>query len=502
MDTSEDKIYQGINFTSLKKELTVQKLWRKRTWKEILKHFVTALIFGTLGSFIDIGTDGLTAKSFITGANYTKWVKNLSDPANHDDCVHTGRFTSFNPGPEIEYEEIVCFEQDPIWGWMTVVFIFLPGYITVLLVTDIIMEMQGKTSHTYRALLSSCMILPCVILFPLALILVKFVCLINPGSEWKRLNARITGLEGAWESACQSILTLFIIFTRADRQPSNVQIASLIASFAMLTKAAIADYLSPKQPMELKEELKATANLLPLFLSNGVFKVLSVAITITCLRYIGIAVFLGQMVIFSFSGFNFLRHKASCCPKRLTVLDGGDPDMTSLRLKEDGRATKRQNLESCVFTNLTWGIFHLVVLTSIVSAANSNPDSLNYAVTELDFSNTTGNLEFSTNSSMQNQSEISPSRVQSVHFSRRPGLVENLPLLNGLYVGIVSAMAINAFLFYFQMWKPMVEEEGESRLTTDNQQGDDEEGEQETDVYRMFHVSHFRWKEEMGKRRD
>ena len=125
--TSGDTIYQGINFSGLRRELSVQKLWRERTWKEILRNFVTALIFGALGSFIDISTDGLTAKSFISGANYTKWVKNLSDPANHDDCVHTGRFTSFNPGPHIEFEQILCFEQDPMWGQATILFIILPG---------------------------------------------------------------------------------------------------------------------------------------------------------------------------------------------------------------------------------------------------------------------------------------------------------------------------------------------------------------------------------------
>ena len=62
----EEKIYH----------LTVQKLWRERTWREILKHFLAALVFGALGNVIDIGTDGLTAKSFITGANYTNRVKN------------------------------------------------------------------------------------------------------------------------------------------------------------------------------------------------------------------------------------------------------------------------------------------------------------------------------------------------------------------------------------------------------------------------------------------
>ena len=41
-----------------------------------MKHFLAALVFGALGNVIDIGTDGLTAKSFITGANYTNRVKN------------------------------------------------------------------------------------------------------------------------------------------------------------------------------------------------------------------------------------------------------------------------------------------------------------------------------------------------------------------------------------------------------------------------------------------
>ena len=124
----------------LKRELTLQKLWRERTWKEILRHFVTALIFGTLGSFIDIGTDGFTAESFISGTNYTKRVDNLSDLANHNDCVHTGRFITFNPGPEIEYEEIVCFEKDPIWGWVTVAFMISPGFFFAGLVAAIIMD--------------------------------------------------------------------------------------------------------------------------------------------------------------------------------------------------------------------------------------------------------------------------------------------------------------------------------------------------------------------------
>ena len=101
-----------------------------------------------------------------------------------------------------------------------------------------------------------------------------------------------------------------------------------------------------------------------------------------------------------------------------------------------------------------WGIFHVIILTSLVAAANSD---LNYTVTD--------DLDLSKKLTEQNQSM---SRVQSGHISKRPGLVENLPLLNGLYVGILSAMATNAVLFYFQMWRPMVEEEEvEQRKSTE-----------------------------------
>ena len=443
--TSGDKIYQGINFTALKNELTIQKLWRERTWKGILRHFFIALIFGTLGSFIDIGTDGLTAKSFIKGANYTKWVKNLSEPENHDDCVHTGRFTSFNPGPKIDYEEIVCFEQDPMWGWATVALIFFPGLFSAYEVSRIIMDARGKRSYFCHLLLYACLAFPCLIIFPVVLIIVKVVCLINPGPEWKRTNTRITGIEGSWESKCQTILTLFIIFTRADRQPSSVQIASLVASLAMITKTSIAEYLSPKQPLKLKDELKATAILLPLFLSNAVFKVLSVAITFTCLRYIAFAVvglvFFGDLVLMT------LQKKASCCSERFTLLDE-DHRIAPLHVRND----------------IIWGFSNLIVLTSSVIAANINPDSLNYTVTDLGFLNY---LEFSNNSTMQNESDINISRIQSSQISKRPGLVDNLPLLNGLYVGILAAMAINATLFYFQMWKPLEEEELVEQRTSD-----------------------------------
>ena len=72
----------------------VEKLWHRRTWSEIFRHFVTALVISVLPTFFDMYTDAFTAKSFIQGANYTKFVTNLSDPAFHENCIHVGRYTN------------------------------------------------------------------------------------------------------------------------------------------------------------------------------------------------------------------------------------------------------------------------------------------------------------------------------------------------------------------------------------------------------------------------
>ena len=405
---SEDKIYGGVNFSAVKRELSIQKLWRERTWKEILRHFFVALIFGALGSFVDIGTDGFTAKSFISGTNYTKWVKNLSNLANHNDCVVT-----FNPDPEIEFQEIVCFEQDPIWGWVTVMFMIYPGFYLSIFVGRCIKDARGLSSFWDKLLLvaSCCMAVPC---FLLVFTLVKVVRLINPGPEWKRVNTRMTGME-SFESTYQTILALFIIFTRADRHPSDMQLASLVASLAMITKTAIAEQLSLKQPMKLMDELKATATLFPLFFSNAVFKVLSAAIILTCLKVL--AFFVIVVFVLVPPGLRALKKKTGCCPKRF-VVGRGVNRMTSLWLEEDSKATKRQNTESCVAYEVIYGILLLTFLPSLVAAANTRPDLFMFI-----------------------------------------GIVDNLRLLNGLFLGILAAMALNAVLFYLQMWKPMVEEE-------------------------------------------
>ena len=447
-----DKIYDGINFSAMRGEFTIQKLWRERTWKQILGHFFVALVFGALGSFIDIGTDGFAAKSFIHGANYTKRVTNLSDPANHENCVRTGFFTSLDQGlgPKVENEEIVCFEKDLVWGWVTVALMFVPpGFVMAVDSAKAIVEKKLCLEICLRFLL----ILPSIALFPFVLLVVKLVSLVNPGLEWKKVNARITGYEGSWESSLQMILTLFIISTRADRVPSSIQIASLVASIVMITKTAIANHLSPKQPMKLEDEVKATLGLLPLFLTNGAFKLLSLAVIITCLRGWSFPLYFSVLSV-DFAIRQFL-NKRNCYGLKPVVEDEPLLHMTTLQLKGVSTATKKDKVESCLRFNIYWGVCHFIVLTSLVVALNFNQDCLNY--NPWDFSGSNDTIDSQVDTFLRGNTQQQLFGIGS----QRSGLVDNLPLLNGLYIGILASMALNAVLFYLQWWKPAQEEEKE-----------------------------------------
>ena len=482
-----DKIYEGYNFSQLGRELTVDNLWHSRSRGDIFKHMRTALIISCIPTFYDLFTDSFAAKKFIQGTNYTKFVNNLSDPAFHEHCIHVGRFTSFHPEPEIVYEEISCFEKDPIWGAVTVLLILLPGVNFASVVSRIISEVMQSKSPISGVALLLLLLIPAMLMFPLILILVKLVGLVNPGPEWKKITTGITSMEGEWESALQLLLTLFIIFTRADRRPAWWQYASLIASLVLVTKTSIARHLLGKQ-MSTKDEVKTTASLLLLFLSNGVFKIFSLAISLALLRHWGFLVSFGFPVAFlGCIGCSKWRHLRAGCFGHLT----------QLHFQIGFIKTDKQRLENCVFNNIVWISVHTLVLTGMVIFANWFPDTYVYNWDDLfgqseDNSDTTTKTTLSLINSTVDPSkatffttitEDSESLGETVLHSFFAGyklssraLVQNLQLLNGLFAGILCTMALHVGLFYFQTWKPFQEKEEEEKEKKEGEGKEEKEG--------------------------
>ena len=228
-DDGSDQSSNQISWKSLSSEIR-QSVF---TWE----NFFTVLTFGFLPSLFDFGTDYLQAVNFLWGSNYTKQVANQTDFGN---CSHMGRYTSFaGPTPEIVYDDISCFEVDERWGYATLGIIHLPGF---RVAGWSYLEARNKGSSMLTSLGILGIFTICVPLFPLLVVVLKVVAMTRPGPEIKKICDEVVIIEGVWESTLQLLLNMFIIFSRADRRPSTVQLASTFTSLLLIVKTAIADF--------------------------------------------------------------------------------------------------------------------------------------------------------------------------------------------------------------------------------------------------------------------
>ena len=119
--------------------------------------------------------------------------------------------------------------------------------------------------------------------------------------------------------------------------------------------------------------------------------------------------------------------------------------------------------------NIFWMTLHTIVLTSlVVILANVSPETYIFhwygasTDTFLSTNNKTRSHLNTTNFSLSNPRSTGSHLLQDLfggHKLSSRALVQNLPLLNGLYVGILSAMGVHVVLFFFQMWKPFRQKE-------------------------------------------
>ena len=434
-DTSSPR----IDFKVLRDEFSFDKIWRSRAFGNICSHFAQVLLIGLIPSFFDLVTDSLNAKNFILGNYYIKHIHNMSE-FDKDSCTHVGTYIRYrNPEklnisedisnsrfltdleiPEVVFEEVSCFEVDPTWGWLTFSFILLPGFgLTLNIAILINHHTSGKKGW---ALIPLIMPFACA-LFPVLLVVVKIITLVNPGSEWEKVVNSITAIEGRWESSFQLILTLFIILSRADRTPSSQQYASLVASLLMIVKVNTANFVK-EDPSE--NERQRTITLVPLFLTITVFKFGSVAITMALLRYYTIPLYIGVFVLFHVIG---CKSKTECqmptTPGFTTIIDGA-LGLTKFRTYIDREGlihkTETRILEELVFRNKFWFSVHILVLVIIAVDINLFSFSI---------------LNF-----------LNESCVLKDHF------LKDIWLFDTLFIVILACGLASAGLFYIQVWIP------------------------------------------------
>ena len=181
----------GLNWGELAGELGSLFKFNKenRSWWIIVK--TSLIIFATslAPSFFDMGSDALSTYNFINGTTYTKYVPDLNHSSvNSSQCTHVGTHLRRDGNLSVVvYEEVVCFEKDPIWGYMSLVFILLPGLVGAAI-------WKGLTKEG-----AMCLFYLTLPMFPLVVLTVKTVGLFNPGENWKILARRCAFVEGSLE---------------------------------------------------------------------------------------------------------------------------------------------------------------------------------------------------------------------------------------------------------------------------------------------------------------
>ena len=414
----------GMNWTAWKSECTWRKLWTERSWSDIIGHFVKVLLFALLPSLLDVVTDAFNASNFISGTDYMKRVTNISHPEN-ENCTPIGYYNKFTSDGEsvTEYYEVSCHEEDPIWGYLTLSLIFLPGLQASI-------RLNGKGRYSCLLLIFA------TFLFPVMMVAVKVFSLFNPGSEMEKLTDQMTGMEGSFESTFQFLLTLFIILSRGDRSPSNAQLASLLASLVMLLKFQIQEFLKTKQsdkPPFVEKVQKATI-LLPLFLTNVIFKLGSIAVTAAVLRYWALltlpVMYIIAVGVGSFAG---KRGMSQGCVLHSVILQ------VLSRHNAGENWTAQAGIDNFLCNNIAWFCIHPAMLTIFVVIATIE-------------NNVKGVEIFSQN----------PAYARNI-------LVHNLSHLWALYAVIMLSGIASAVLIYFQIWRPHNEAETNRRKVTNGE---------------------------------
>ena len=372
---SEDepgKSEDGLDWEELEPE--IKGLIKERNPWRGPKVFLVTLVITCLPTFFNVGVNIWSVYNFTNGMTYTKYVSNFSNCHNYSHpsvnnslctygfqvnqywrfggcraCayVKSNVTTQSEDSSNLQFE---CFERDFIWGFASLVSMFLPGFFGL----SQIAEGKGDTFN------------PVVILsfpfFPLVLLAVKILGLFNPGPNWKIFAQRFGIQEGRLGSQYQLGLQLFIVFIRADRSPSLVQLVTIATSLLMMVKVEIEDELMKQSSLKdgWRRWLRAGIHV-PRVLSNGIFISCIFAALATILRNWSL------VWILLWPAFNSFSNKVL-----LPILTSwNQPAEPKLIVKE--AEAKEKSILIGMKNKIGFALL-LILLTALVITANSSPD--------------------------------------------------------------------------------------------------------------------------------
>ena len=291
----------SINLKNLKKELTCAKIYNQcpeLSFKKIALYLGLASIC-IAPSCWDTGTDINQGLSYLNGDFYTKHVNNKNDSIIDYNCTLTETTRKVMGNIESEEEVIYtykCFEKDKFWGWITFSLVFLlPGMQQGFSVIRASRSLEA-CYHRIIGYVIGIVLFLLSPLFPVQVFLVKLFVFLTNGTEMKKISNVMTLFEATFETKYQLVLQLYIIFIRADRQPSMAQILGLSSSIVFMAISRLEEHFADNPNTPLLKKL----TLLPQKLCLITFFCGSVAIVSSILQIISFLIVFGLVSILVF----------------------------------------------------------------------------------------------------------------------------------------------------------------------------------------------------------
>ena len=195
-------------------------------------------------------------------------------------------------GIDYPLEGYECIETDKIWGVLTFFFTFTSGPIwsfNIFYHLWCSLIESNKDFYDRKRMWIFCFIplaIVCMVTFPLQLILISLVSVINDQEEWTKLTIKIGIAEGLYNAHYQFMLQLYIFCEKQDRL-TLLQQTILCGSLLFLVYSRIETLLISRggARMTIGQRLWWILKYGPSFLFNCTFKVGSIALLSYTLRF-------------------------------------------------------------------------------------------------------------------------------------------------------------------------------------------------------------------------
>jgi hypothetical protein len=197
-----------------------------------------------------------------------------------------------------------CWETDPIWGTLTLIVLFLPGFfwsLGIFIQFAIYLRRNNPEKYDRKRMLFFFFIplaAVCMVTFPVQLMTVSIISTFNNQDHWMTLTSKVGIAEGMFNAHPQYLLQLFVFFVKADRHPSFFQYAAAFGSLLFLVWSRIESLLLERGGHHNSPGQKAwwICRFGPMFLFNSAFKIGSISLITSMLRYNAIW-FYGAVII-------------------------------------------------------------------------------------------------------------------------------------------------------------------------------------------------------------